>query len=93
MALLAHGVPTVTTTGMSSEGFWRDANAASLVPAGDARALANEAARLVGDAPRRERLARAARALYAERFDITHVVAALRRVPPAVAERRSMASA
>ena len=79
MAGLAHGRPTVTTDGWLTEPIWREpASGVVLGPAGDARALAQAAAALVRDRPRRLRLGAEARALYDARFDIRHAIAALR---------------
>ena len=81
MAALAHGRAVVTTRGRLTEDLWADSGAVALAEAEDAAALAREAARLLADAAARARLGAAARALYRERFDLAHTVAALRREP------------
>lgn len=78
MAPLAHGCAVVTTEGFLTEPLWRESGAVALAPAEAAERVAAEALRLLHDAPRRARLARAARALYEERFSVARVVSALR---------------
>lgn len=78
MAALAHGRALVTTEGRLTEGLWGESGAVALVAACDADALAAGAARLLEDAGERERLGARARALYLERFEAAHTVAALR---------------
>jgi glycosyltransferase involved in cell wall biosynthesis len=78
MAGLAHGVPVVTTVGRLSEPFWADSPAVTAVPAGDSAAVLAAAAALALDPARRQAQSDAARALYAARFDIRHVIDALR---------------
>jgi glycosyltransferase involved in cell wall biosynthesis len=78
MAALAHGVPTVTTVGRLSESFWRESGAVSTVPAGDVQAVVEATVALAADPARRRELSVAARALYAARFDIAHIVTAMR---------------
>jgi glycosyltransferase involved in cell wall biosynthesis len=77
MAALAHGVPVVTTEGRLSEPVWRASNAVRLVAPGDPEAAAREVVALCRDAAERRRLAAAGRALYAERFDLSHTIEAL----------------
>ncbi|MGB8510838.1 MAG: glycosyltransferase family 4 protein [Pyrinomonadaceae bacterium] len=79
MAGLAHGLPIVTTCGRLTETLWAKSNAVKLVPADDAAALSAGIEQLLNDAPERTRLRHAARTLYRERFDVSHIVAALRR--------------
>jgi glycosyltransferase involved in cell wall biosynthesis len=83
MAALAHGRAVVTTRGRLTEELWRESGAVALAEAGDREAFCSEAARLLKDAGARERLGANARALYRERFDASHTVAALRRETPA----------
>lgn len=83
MAALAHGLPVVTTRGRLTEGLWEESGAVALAPAEDFAALGELTARLLSDARERSRLADAARALYRERFDLSHTVNALRRERPA----------
>lgn len=78
MAALAHARPVLTTTGRLSEPVWGESGAVAAVPAGDAGAMLDALLRLVADRAERERLAQAGRALYDERFDIRHTIAALR---------------
>lgn len=80
MACLAHGVPMVTTAGALTETFWRDAGVALLVPATDAGAMAARADELLRHPDARHRLGVAAKRLYAERFDIEHTIATLRKL-------------
>ncbi len=84
MAALSHGVPLITTTGFLTEDFWMHSPAIVTVPAGDAPAFADAAARLLRDPGRRQRMGMEARRLYDARFDIRHVIAALRRTSPAL---------
>ncbi|HEV3470238.1 MAG TPA: glycosyltransferase family 4 protein [Pyrinomonadaceae bacterium] len=81
MAALAHGRAVVTTRGRLTEELWGETGAVALGE--DAAGLAREAARLLDAGPARARLGEAARALYRERFDLSHTLAALRREPPA----------
>jgi glycosyltransferase involved in cell wall biosynthesis len=78
MATLAHGVPVVTTVGRLSEPFWSSSPAVSAVPAGDVDRMVHAAVALATDAGRRRDQSAAARGLYAARFDVAHVIAALR---------------
>lgn len=78
MAGLAHGKPVVTTTGELTEPLWSQTDAAAVVPAGDTKGFVSCVQRLSQDADERRRMGGAARNLYQERFDISHVVAALR---------------
>jgi glycosyltransferase involved in cell wall biosynthesis len=89
MAALIHGVPVVTTVGRLSEPFWSSSRAVSAVPAGDVDA----AVALATDAGRRHDQSVAARGLYAARFDVAHVITALRedRCEPLRAGRSAMA--
>jgi glycosyltransferase involved in cell wall biosynthesis len=78
MAALAHGLPVVTTVGRLSEPFWNSSPAVSAVAAGDVQGLIQAAVALAGDSPRRQRQSAAARETYAARFDVAHVIQALR---------------
>ncbi len=78
MAALAHGIALVTTQGQATEAVWIESGVAALAPAGDARALALEAAALVGNRPRRLALGAAGCALYDARFAVRHVIERLR---------------
>ena len=78
MAELAHGVPVVTTTGRLTEPLWLETGAVAAVPAGKAPEFVEAACRLLTDEARRARLSARAKDLYDSRFDIRHVIAALR---------------
>jgi hypothetical protein len=78
MASLAHGVPLVATRGHLTEEFWDDSGAVVLAPAGDTPALVDAACRLLADPAERARMHARAKALYDRRFDIRHVISALR---------------
>jgi glycosyltransferase involved in cell wall biosynthesis len=78
MAALAHRRPVLTTAGGLTEPLWAQSRAVALVAVEDAAAMGAELERLIDDAPERARLGVAAGALYAERFDIAHTIAALR---------------
>jgi glycosyltransferase involved in cell wall biosynthesis len=77
MAALAHGIPVVTTEGRLSEAVWRETGAVRLVAASDPEAAARAAIALCLDAGERARLGVAGRALYSERFDLSHTINAL----------------
>jgi glycosyltransferase involved in cell wall biosynthesis len=77
MAALAHGIPVVTTEGRLSEPVWRESRAVRLVPPGETDAMAREILALGNDATERARLMSAGRALYNERFDLSHTIRAL----------------
>jgi glycosyltransferase involved in cell wall biosynthesis len=78
MATLAHGCPVVTTSGVFTEALWRQSGAVDLVATGDLAATRTALLQLMDDAAERARMGAAAGALYAERFDIAHTIAALR---------------
>ncbi len=78
MASLANGRPVITTTGRFTEPLWAASGAVALTPDGDAAAMTIAAERLLNDAAARQRLSAAAHTLYQARFNIRHVVAALR---------------
>ena len=78
MVGLVHGKPIVSTYGPLSSSFWRDTEAIALAPAGDAMAFAGLVQQLAGDPDKRRRMSLAARALYDERFALSHTIAALR---------------
>jgi len=77
MAALAHGVPVVTTEGRLSEAIWRETNAVRLVPPRDSDAAARAVVALCSDTAEQARLTAAARALYADRFALSHTIHAL----------------
>lgn len=78
MAALAHRRPVVTTVGASTEPLWNQSGAVALADTGDVAAMGAALAHLMDDAGERTRLRAAAGALYAERFDLAHTIAALR---------------
>lgn len=78
MACLAHGLPMITTTGKLTEPLWAESGAVALAPVGDVAALQQLAERLIADENERKRLSATAKTLYQERFDIEHLLAALR---------------
>lgn len=78
MVALAHGVPVVTTRGKLTESLWSESDAVSLAPVTDLSALVNQAQLLLRDEDERRRMGTDARALYQNRFDVAHAVAALR---------------
>lgn len=78
MAALANGRPVVTTSGELTEPVWENSNAAVLVEAGDAGALADAVRRLLANDATRASLGVRATSAYAEHFAIERSVAALR---------------
>ncbi len=78
MAALAHGRPMVTTTGHNSEDFWLGCDAVAITPVSDTTAYIAAACRLLDNGHERIQLGERARLLYQTRFDIRHIVAALR---------------
>ena len=81
MAVLAHGLPLVTTAGRLTEPLWLDSRAVEAVPAGDAREFVEATCRLLTDEAGRARLSERARDLYDSRFDVRHAIAAMRSEP------------
>lgn len=82
MAALAHRRPVVTTSGVFTEPLWSQSRAVALVEAGDIAQMRSSLTHLMHDTRERTRLRAAAGALYAERFDIAHTIAALREDRP-----------
>ena len=96
MAGLQHGLATVGTDGPLTDQILRrhDGTALVLTPVASAEAWAEQAMRLAGDAPLRQRLGRAARELYRREFDwpviSRHLLDALRAAAnPVDAARRA----
>ncbi len=79
MAGLAHGLPVLTTQGALTESLWEEGGAVALAAAGNDDALLDEARRLLASSGARARLGAAGHKLYGERFDLSHIIAALRR--------------
>lgn len=77
LAGLALGMPILTTEGALSEPLWRESGAVALVPAGDLKAMVQEADKLLGNPCRRQQLSTRARELYQAHFSIERTVAAL----------------
>lgn len=77
LAGLANGVAVVTTRGALTEDVWIESGAVAFARAGDAGGLAATTRDLLGARRRRQDLATRGRALYDERFDLRHTVAAL----------------
>ncbi len=78
MAGLAHGKPVVTTRGPLTEPLWIQSEAVALARSGDTQAFVKHVRRLRADAAERVRAGAAARLLYQERFDTSHIIATLR---------------
>jgi glycosyltransferase involved in cell wall biosynthesis len=78
MASLLHGRPIVTTYGWQTDELWRGSGAVALAPEGNAQAVADETRRLLGNKNDRDRLAQSAYLLYQQRFDVRHLIRALR---------------
>ena len=77
MVGLSHGKPILTTSSYVTEPLWEQSAAVGITPAGDAAAFIKLVRDLLQDPGERTRMSAAARKLYAERFDISHTVAAL----------------
>jgi glycosyltransferase involved in cell wall biosynthesis len=78
MVGLCHGLPIVTTLGHLTEPFWAETGVVALAPVGDAVAILEATERLLANPVERRRMGSAAKALYQERFDVGHTIAALR---------------
>ncbi len=78
MAGLSLGLPIVTTSGHLTEPLWSESGAVLLADVTDRAGFVAQVERLLADAAARERLGESARALYDERFDLRHTIAALR---------------
>jgi glycosyltransferase involved in cell wall biosynthesis len=78
MAALALGIPTLTTTGSSTESFWRDDTTVALVPAGDSEAFARTAKTLLASPITLKTLAEHGARIYREKFSIDRTVEVLR---------------
>jgi glycosyltransferase involved in cell wall biosynthesis len=77
MAGVALGKPTIANRGPSTEELWSAERAIHLTDSYAPHALAGGVTKLLADAALRERLAESARRLHAERFAMTHTIAAL----------------
>ena len=78
MVALAHGLPVVTTSGRLTEPLWIESGAVALTPVEDLSGLVEATRTLLPDVQTKARMSAAATMLYAKRFDVSHVVAALR---------------
>ena len=78
MAALAHARAIVTTSGLFTEPLWARSGALVMVEAGDTCAFVSAIKGLLEDPQRRCRYGNAAKALYANSFDVRHTIAALR---------------
>lgn len=78
MAALAHGRPIVSTYGELSASFWKESGVLALAPVGDVATFVKLVRELSRDAGARERIGRAAKKLYDERFDLSHTVRSIR---------------
>ena len=78
MVGLSHGLPIITTSGHNTEPLWAESRAVALTQAGDTNSLLESIKRLIADARERDRLGKAARLLYDNRFHVRHTIAALR---------------
>jgi glycosyl transferase family 1 len=76
-ALLAHGRAIVTTNGVATEQLWNDSEAVATAPVDNHERLRKAAVQTTLDDEVRQRLQRAALALYHERFALPHTIAAL----------------
>jgi glycosyltransferase involved in cell wall biosynthesis len=81
MAGVALGKPVVSNRGRNTEELWSLERAIQLADTHAPHALAGAVTKLLADAALRERLAANARRLHAERFAMTHTVAALAGAP------------
>lgn len=77
MVGLSHGLPIVTTEGRLTEPLWAESDAVKLARAGEADSLSESIGRLLDDACERNRLGRAARLFYDNRFHVKHVITTL----------------
>jgi glycosyltransferase involved in cell wall biosynthesis len=78
MAGVALGRPTIANRGRSTEDVWAEQRAIHLIDSPAPHAFAGAVTKLLADAALRDRLSESARRLHAERFAMTHAVAALR---------------
>ncbi|HET6841838.1 MAG TPA: glycosyltransferase family 4 protein [Candidatus Angelobacter sp.] len=70
MAVLASGRPLLTTSGHSTEPFWRESGKLAIVPAQDTEAFTARAIELLKNKSERERMACAGKELYRAVFDV-----------------------
>jgi len=78
MACLSHALPVITTAGHLTEPLWREGGAVLLSPVDNPEHLADQTKWLLHDTAERSRLSAAGKALYEDRFALSHTIAALR---------------
>ncbi len=78
MVALAHGRALATTSGHLTESLWAESGAVAISPLNEPLENARLASSILLDAPHRQQLGSAGRALYRSQFDISNTVAALR---------------
>jgi len=78
MAVLANGRALLTTSGHSTERFWKNCNQIKIVPARDSAALVAQAIQLLNDDAERSRMAAAGQNLYEGFFTVTASAGVLR---------------
>ena len=81
MAMLAHGVPTVTTGGPLTEALWSAGRVVRLAPAGDVEAIVEAAVELLDHPDARRAQARRGLAYYDGQLSMARVVERLRAAP------------
>ena len=85
MAALAHGLPTVTTTGELTEDRWAANGATMLAKTGDTQAFVSHVSSLLDDSSLRSRLGTTALRVYRDTFAAEHAVATMLRRESAAA--------
>ena len=78
MACLSQGRPVVTTSGHLTEPLWADTKAVALAAVGDPVGFASAVSDLLGDGSARHALGARGQQVYADRFSVNRVIAALR---------------
>lgn len=78
LAVIAHGVPAVTTQAWATEPLWPESGAVALAPLDDLDAERAAVERLIADPEERRRLGEAGRRLYETRFDLARTIERLR---------------
>jgi glycosyltransferase involved in cell wall biosynthesis len=78
MAALAHGIPTVTTSGHLTEAIWRQSQGVALAPATEPAAIVAEAESLLKCEEARNLLAEQGQSMYRLNFDLSRTVENLR---------------
>jgi glycosyltransferase involved in cell wall biosynthesis len=85
---LCHGKPIISNMGPLSEPFWPETRALALASLDHPDSYLGLLEQLTTDAGERARMAAAARDLYQQRFDIAHIIEALRK-PECQSDRQS----